>query len=100
MSRPAERSLLSRTSWRPETGLPLHTHAREGESWYVLEGNLRFKLDGEILRAAAGSFVFVPAGAPHCFQNDGDVPARILESRGYGGVLRPLRGAAARPRRA
>lgn len=62
----------------PGDGPPLHTHAREGESWYVLEGSLRFKLDGEILRAAAGSFVFVPAGAPHCFQNDGDVPARIL----------------------
>lgn len=62
----------------PGDGPPLHTHAREGESWYVLEGSLRFKLDGDIRRAPAGSFVFVPPGIPHCFQNVGDVPARIL----------------------
>jgi len=25
---------------------PLHTHANEDESWYVIEGELRFKLGG------------------------------------------------------
>jgi quercetin dioxygenase-like cupin family protein len=62
----------------PGDGPPLHTHAREGESWYVLEGSLRFKLDGDIRRAPAGSFVFVPPGTRHCFQNVSDAPARIL----------------------
>jgi len=62
----------------PGDGPPLHTHSREGESWYVLEGILRFKLDTDIRRAPAGSFVFVPPGTPHCFQNVGDAPARIL----------------------
>ena len=60
----------------PGDGPPLHTHEREGESWYVLEGSLRFKLGSEIRSAPAGSFVFVPAGTPHCFQNVGDTPAR------------------------
>jgi quercetin dioxygenase-like cupin family protein len=59
-------------------GPPLHTHANEDESWYVLAGELRFKLDGDIRRAPAGSFVFVPRGVPHCFQNIGTEPARIL----------------------
>lgn len=62
----------------PGDGPPLHSHAREGESWYVLEGSLRFKLGSEIRSAPAGSFVYVPPGAPHCFQNVGDAPARIL----------------------
>jgi quercetin dioxygenase-like cupin family protein len=62
----------------PGDGPPLHTHEREDESWYVLEGELRFKLGGEIRRAPQGSFVFVPRGVPHCFQNIGDEPARII----------------------
>ena len=62
----------------PGDGPPLHTHEREGESWYVLEGSLRFKLGSDIRSASAGAFVFVPAGTPHCFQNVGDTPARIL----------------------
>ncbi len=56
----------------PGDGPPLHTHEREGESWYVIEGSLRFKLDGEIRQAPAGSFVYVPPGVPHCFQNLGE----------------------------
>jgi quercetin dioxygenase-like cupin family protein len=43
----------------PGDGPPLHAHEREGESWYVIEGNLRFKLDGEIREAPAGSFAYV-----------------------------------------
>jgi quercetin dioxygenase-like cupin family protein len=62
----------------PGDGPPLHTHANEDESWYVLEGDLRFKLGTEIREAPQGSFVFVPRGVPHCFQNTGDRPARIL----------------------
>jgi oxalate decarboxylase/phosphoglucose isomerase-like protein (cupin superfamily) len=54
---------------------PLHTHANEDESWYVIEGELRFKLAGDVQCAPAGSFVFVPRGTPHCFQNVADAPA-------------------------
>jgi quercetin dioxygenase-like cupin family protein len=59
-------------------GPPLHTHAVEDESWYVLEGSFRFRLGDQIHGAPAGSFVFVPRGTPHCFQNTGADPARIL----------------------
>ncbi len=62
----------------PGDGPPLHRHAHEDEAWYVLEGQLRFRLDDALHRAPAGSFVYVPRGTPHCFQNDGDTPARIL----------------------
>jgi mannose-6-phosphate isomerase-like protein (cupin superfamily) len=62
----------------PGDGPPFHTHAGEDESWYVLEGELRFRLGDDIASVGAGSFVFVPRGTPHCFQNVGAVPARII----------------------
>lgn len=62
----------------PLQGPPRHVHAREDEAWYVLEGDLRFRADDKLFSAPAGSFVFVPRGTEHCFQNIGDVPARVL----------------------
>ncbi|HEY7258530.1 MAG TPA: cupin domain-containing protein [Gaiellales bacterium] len=62
----------------PGEGPPMHVHAGEDEAWYVIAGDLRFSLDGELHPATAGSFVFVPRGAPHCFQNVGTEPARLL----------------------
>jgi quercetin dioxygenase-like cupin family protein len=44
----------------------------------VLEGDVRFKLDDELHAGGVGSFVFVPRGRPHTFQNVGDEEARIL----------------------
>jgi hypothetical protein len=44
----------------------------------VLEGRLRFRLGDDVAFAPAGSFVFVPRGTPHCFQNVGAAPARIV----------------------
>lgn len=62
----------------PGDGPPLHTHEAQDESWYVLEGELRFKLGDTMQAAPAGSFVFVPRGTVHAFQNVGRAPARIL----------------------
>ncbi len=62
----------------PGDGPPLHVHANEDEAWYVLEGSLRFRLGDEHADAPTGTFVFVPRGTPHCFQNPGDTPTRIL----------------------
>ncbi|HYP48684.1 MAG TPA: cupin domain-containing protein [Thermoleophilaceae bacterium] len=62
----------------PGEGPPLHKHASEDEAWYVLEGELRFRLGEQVSSAPAGTFVFVPRGIEHCFQNSGTGPARIL----------------------
>jgi quercetin dioxygenase-like cupin family protein len=62
----------------PGDGPPLHRHANEDEAWYILEGQFRFRLDEELRSAPAGSFLFVPRGTPHCFQNSGGTPGRIL----------------------
>lgn len=62
----------------PGDGPPLHTHAHEDESWYVIAGRLRFRIGTDLRDAPEGSFVFVPRGTRHCFQNVGAEPARIL----------------------
>jgi quercetin dioxygenase-like cupin family protein len=62
----------------PGEGPPLHRHPREDECIYVLEGDLRFILEGETRVAAAGSFVFIPRGTSHTWQNASGGPARLL----------------------
>jgi quercetin dioxygenase-like cupin family protein len=62
----------------PGEGPPLHLHSNEHEFMYVLEGRLRFRLGETDHTAPTGSFVFVPRGVPHTWQNAGDDDARIL----------------------
>lgn len=62
----------------PGEGPPLHRHASEDEVLYVLRGRLRVRLEETIHDAPAGSFVFIPRGVPHAWQNVGDAPANLL----------------------
>ncbi len=48
-------------------GSPLHVHRREDEWFYVTEGVLTFWVDGEVIEAPAGSFVYGPRDIPHTF---------------------------------
>ena len=59
-------------------GPPLHVHTNADEVLYIVEGSFRFKLDGELRDSPAGSFVFIPRGAPHTWQNVGAEPGRLL----------------------
>jgi quercetin dioxygenase-like cupin family protein len=59
-------------------GPPFHVHANEDETLYVLEGSFRFRLGDELREAPVGSFVYVPRGLPHCFQNVGESAGRML----------------------
>jgi len=55
-----------------------HVHADEDDSFYVLEGELTFSVDGEEVVAGPGTFVLVPPGVPHGFANRGDEVVRCL----------------------
>jgi quercetin dioxygenase-like cupin family protein len=81
----------------PGEGPPLHTHDVEDESWYVIEGTLRFQLGSELAEAPAGTFVFVPRGVPHAFQNVDTSPARILVMFSPSGMERFFESFAALP---
>jgi quercetin dioxygenase-like cupin family protein len=63
----------------PGEMIPPHTHAREDECAFVLEGELTFDVGGEIVVAPAGSFVVKPRGVYHAFCNTGTGPNRHLE---------------------
>jgi len=62
----------------PKQGPALHTHLREDELWYVIDGDFRFKAGDAMLRASTGGMAFGPRGTPHAFQNIGDTPGRLL----------------------
>jgi mannose-6-phosphate isomerase-like protein (cupin superfamily) len=62
----------------PNDGPALHTHAREDELWFVLEGDYRFKAGDHMFQASTGGMAFGPRGTPHCFQNVGEAPGRLL----------------------
>jgi quercetin dioxygenase-like cupin family protein len=63
----------------PGEMIPPHTHTREDECAFVLEGELTFDVGGEIVVAEAGSFVLKPRGVYHAFCNTGTEIARVLE---------------------
>ncbi len=62
----------------PGGGPPPHIQTREHEGFYVLEGELAFRAEGKRVVAGPGSFINVPPGVVHAFQNETDRPARQL----------------------
>ena len=62
----------------PKAGPPLHTHLREDEMWYVLQGDYRFKAGDSTFQLSTGGMAFVPRGVSHSFQNLNDTPGRML----------------------
>ena len=75
-------------SVEPGSGPALHTHLREDEVWYVLDGDFRFKAGDLMLRASTGGMAFGPRGTPHNFQNTGSTPGRLLIITSPSGVER------------
>jgi quercetin dioxygenase-like cupin family protein len=71
-----------------------HTHDDQIDSFYVLDGEVEFLVEGERLRLGAGSFVAAPLGVVHTFGNPGPGRARLLNihapSRGFHEWLRTV----------
>jgi quercetin dioxygenase-like cupin family protein len=49
---------------------PLHAHAREDEFFYVLEGEVTFKIGDDLTQVGPGAFVWAPRNVPHAFMFD------------------------------
>jgi quercetin dioxygenase-like cupin family protein/predicted small metal-binding protein len=70
----------------PQSGPPLHVHARENEAYYVLEGEFEFTSGDDTVRGGPGTFVHSPRGIPHRYFNLGETPGRLLFSFTPGGI--------------
>jgi len=62
----------------PGGGPPPHIHRREDEAFYVLSGQLEFHADGKSFVDGPGTFVNLPIGSLHRFNNPSDEPATVL----------------------
>jgi quercetin dioxygenase-like cupin family protein len=73
-------------------GSPLHVHRREDEWFYVLEGELRFLVGGDVVEAPAGAFVYGPRDVPHTFVVESERARFLLvtEPAGFEGFVRAL----------
>jgi quercetin dioxygenase-like cupin family protein len=57
---------------------PVHTHATEDETFYVLQGEVAFRCGDERFAAADGGCVFLPRGIPHGYRITSDGAVRLL----------------------
>ena len=71
-------------------GPPAHVHEAEDDSFFILEGELTFLVEGEELRAGPETFVLVPPGTEHTFANRGSVPVRMVNIHAPAGFDRRL----------
>ncbi len=62
----------------PGGGPPPHIQTREEEGFYVLEGKLVFRAGSQRVVAGPGTFINVPKGVPHQFQNESEEIARLV----------------------
>jgi quercetin dioxygenase-like cupin family protein len=47
---------------------PPHTHTREDESYYILEGEFTFRIGEQTVEAGPGDYVWLPRGIEHSFE--------------------------------
>ncbi len=62
----------------PNQRAPLHFHPIDDESFFILEGRFTFHLGDEQIDATAGTYIFVPRGTIHGYENISDAPGRLL----------------------
>ena len=51
------------------SGPPLHVHAEQDDTFFVLEGVLAIQVGDEVFDVGPGDFASVPPGVPHTFDN-------------------------------
>jgi quercetin dioxygenase-like cupin family protein len=62
----------------PRCGPPMHSHGRDSECFYVLEGEITFETPDGATIGKPGDFIFLPAGGRHAFRNDGEKTAKAF----------------------
>ncbi len=62
---------------KAEFALGLHEHRSHSETFYILDGALKFYMDDAWFTAAKGATVHIPAGVPHAVKMAGG-PGKML----------------------
>jgi oxalate decarboxylase/phosphoglucose isomerase-like protein (cupin superfamily) len=60
------------------TSLPPHSHGREDEAFYLLEGKVLARIGETERLLGPGEFGLLPRGVVHALHNPGPEPARFL----------------------
>lgn len=88
----ASRYSISEWWLEPHTQGPgAHAHP-EDDVFYVIEGTMSFLVNDAWIDAARGSFVLVPGGATHDFENRSDARAGVLNLSIAGGFEQHMPG--------
>ena len=56
---------LMEDNLKVEFALGLHLHRQHAETFYILDGEVNFWIDGDWMTAAAGACIHIPPGIPH-----------------------------------
>jgi quercetin dioxygenase-like cupin family protein len=62
----------------PGTGIPLHRHTREDETFWVLEGQVEFIVADTTTIVEPGGVIYAPRGVAHSFRAVSATPSRML----------------------
>jgi quercetin dioxygenase-like cupin family protein len=71
---------------QPVDGPPEHVHRDHDESYFVLEGTFAIKVGERCITACPGTYVYIPRGTPHTFQNLERRRSRMLVMATPGGI--------------
>jgi mannose-6-phosphate isomerase-like protein (cupin superfamily) len=58
---------------------PLHWHARQDETFHVLQGTAKFEKDGQVTTVHHGQIISIPRGCFHRFCNASDERPLLIE---------------------
>jgi mannose-6-phosphate isomerase-like protein (cupin superfamily) len=61
-----------------QTKTPIHVHADDDETIYVVEGQLTAVVDGKALTLSPGESIFLKRGIAHQLMNPGNRPVRYI----------------------
>jgi quercetin dioxygenase-like cupin family protein len=63
---------------------PMHSHAREDEAFYVLDGEITVYVGDETITATPGSFLWAPRDVPHAYCVESEEARFLALSTGSG----------------
>ena len=85
---------LMEDNLKAQFALGLHLHRHHAETFYILDGDVDFFVDGDWMTAAPGTCLHVPPGVPHaCVLARGCTSGRMLmiyQPSGFDGYLAEL----------